>query len=126
MKPFNLEEYLKNTSRKVVTRDGESVRIICTDANNEYPIVGLITKIKNDKNEIEEVLMVYTIDGKYCNEDSNIDLFFAPTKMEGWINIYQDPNEYPRTGNIYETKEEAITKKDNINYKATIKIEWEE
>ena len=32
MKPFNLQEYLANPSRKVVTRDGRQVRIICTDA----------------------------------------------------------------------------------------------
>ena len=31
MEPFNLEEYLKDSSRKVVTRDGRNVRIICTD-----------------------------------------------------------------------------------------------
>ena len=47
MKNFNLEEYLKNPSRKVVTRAGISVRIICTDrkANKEDPsrkVVGLV------------------------------------------------------------------------------------
>lgn len=31
MKQFNLEEYLKNPKRKVVTRDGRDVRVICTD-----------------------------------------------------------------------------------------------
>ncbi len=31
MEQFNLEEYLKNSNRKVVTRDGKSVRIVCTD-----------------------------------------------------------------------------------------------
>ena len=40
MKPFNLEEHLKNPERKVVTRDGREVRIICTDFNNNtYPII---------------------------------------------------------------------------------------
>ena len=42
MKQFNLEEYLKNPSRKVITRDGRKARIICTDAKNNYPIVALI------------------------------------------------------------------------------------
>ena len=31
MKQFSLEEYLANPSKKVVTRDGRNVRIICTD-----------------------------------------------------------------------------------------------
>ena len=31
MKQFNLEEYLKNPSRKVITRDGREARIICTE-----------------------------------------------------------------------------------------------
>lgn len=43
MKPFNLEEYLKNPSRKIVTRDGRVVeRILCTDAVGHYPIVALV------------------------------------------------------------------------------------
>ena len=31
MKQFNLEEYLKNPSRKVITRDGREARINCTE-----------------------------------------------------------------------------------------------
>ena len=42
MKPFNLEEYLKNPSRKVVTRDGRPVRIICTDRKGATPIIALV------------------------------------------------------------------------------------
>lgn len=29
MKQFNLTEYLKNPDRQIITRDGDSVRIIC-------------------------------------------------------------------------------------------------
>ena len=35
MKPFNLEEYLKNPSLKIVTREGKDARIICTDAKGK-------------------------------------------------------------------------------------------
>ena len=122
MKEFNLGEYLKDPSQKVVTRDGREVRIICTDAKGDEPIIALVYNNIRD----EENVYTYNRDGRFYKNDSCLDLFFAPTKREGWVNIYQDPNEYPRTGNIYESKEEAITKKDNINYKATIKIEWEE
>ena len=31
MRQFSLEEYLKNPSRKVITRDGQSVKIHCTN-----------------------------------------------------------------------------------------------
>ena len=122
MKPFDLQEYLKNPSQKVLLRSGSDVRIICTDKKGEFPIVALV-----EDDDEGEFTICYRKTGRFHIErESPNDLVFAPTKREGWVNIYQDPNEYPRTGNIYKSKEEAITKKDNINYKATIKIEWEE
>ena len=40
MTQFNLEEYIKNPSRKVVTREGRNVnRILCTDMKGDYQIV---------------------------------------------------------------------------------------
>lgn len=47
MKQFNLSEYLKNPSRKIVTKDKKDVRIICTDAKvderqKEYHIIALV------------------------------------------------------------------------------------
>lgn len=44
MKQFDLQEYLKNPQKKIVTRDGERARIICTDRNPNYPIVALVGK----------------------------------------------------------------------------------
>ena len=45
MKPFNLEEYLANPTKKVVTRDGKDARIICIDRRDSYfPIVALVAK----------------------------------------------------------------------------------
>ena len=44
MEQFNLEEYKKNSNRKVVTRRGNPVRIICTDrkhGEDDLPIVFL-------------------------------------------------------------------------------------
>ena len=48
MKQFSLDEFKKNPSRKIVTRDGRAVRIICTDFQSEKPIIGLV---KIDENE---------------------------------------------------------------------------
>ena len=125
MKEFNLDEYLKNPSQKVVTRDGRDVRIVCTDFKSDKPIIGLV----KDKEENKERAYNFSEDGKqHTIEDvveSNLDLFFAPIKREGWVNIYSE-QEYRHPGeNIFSTKEEAIKYKD-INYIATIKIEWEE
>lgn len=125
MKPFNLEEYLKYPSKKLVTRDGRKARIICTNRLMEdFPICALVT------DNGEEYYFSYTINGKYhSNADSVYDLFFAPEKKEGWINIYRNfyNNSFYVSNTIYETKEEA--KKKYIYYKnyiSTIKIEWEE
>ena len=122
---FNLDEYLQKPSLKVVTRDGRTVRIICTDFQSDKPIIGLV----KDKEENKERAYNFSEDGKqYPTEDvveSNLDLFFVPIKKEGWVNIYSE-QEYRHPGeNIFSTKEEAIKYKD-INYIATIKIEWEE
>ena len=122
MKEFNLEEYLKNPSQKVVTRDGREVRIICTDMKSRYKIVGIVYDKKDDTESVE----VFQENGTlFVHSTSNFDLFFAPIKREGWVNIYTE-QEYRHPGeNIFKTKEEAIKYKD-INYIATIKIEWEE
>lgn len=40
--PFTLDAWLKDKSQKVVDKDGRPVRIICTDADGLYPIIGLV------------------------------------------------------------------------------------
>ena len=125
MKEFNLTEYLKNPSQKVITRDGRAVRIICTDFKSQMnkPIIALIKEDEDEENAFN-----FKENGRWHlpeNEESLKDLFFAPIKREGWVNIYSE-QEYRHPGeNIFKTKEEAIKYKD-INYIATIKIEWEE
>ena len=122
MKEFNLDEFKKNPSQKVVTRDGREVRIICTNAKNEFPIIALIT------NDSKEVLMDYNNNGKVSpDETTDFDLFFAPNIKKGWINIFKDNNETYTSISIYQTKDEAeeVGKKSNY-YISTYKIEWEE
>ena len=125
MEQFNLEEYLKNPSKKVVTRDGRKARIICTDAKNDYPIVALI-EMPNGR---ERQPCGYKEDGTYIiGERLSCDLFFAPEKHEGWLNIYRSERGFYLRGNPYKSKEEA-EKVARANYKtfcATVKIEWEE
>ena len=121
MKPFNLEEYLKNPSRKVVTRDGKPVRILCTDDELPgYPIIGKVTYPGGTFG-----INTFTKEGRYLdeNKDDNYDLFFA-TKV-GWVNVYRRRNGKARFAHIYDTEEEAL---ENRGARAisTVKIEWEE
>ena len=123
MKEFNLTEYLKNPSQKVVTRDGRAVRIICTDKKGEQPIVTLVTT-----NEKEDVRIYYYNGRRWSyNNECYLDLFFAPVKKEGWVNIY-DITRTNCISRIYKTKEEAETigKGCKSGYITTTKIEWEE
>ena len=83
MRQFNLEEYLKNPSRKVVTRNGKNVRIICTDAKFIRPIVALIESNGAD------AIQFYYPNGKTTDSigilaalRTPIDLFFAPKKRD--------------------------------------------
>ena len=122
MKEFNLTEYLKNTSQKVVTRDGRAVRIICTDAKGDEPIIALVY----NNNREEENVYTYNREGIfYNNNDSCLDLFFAPVKREGWINIYRD-NNTTYIGDVYPNEKDAKKYKDDDYYITTTKIEWEE
>ena len=124
MEQFSLEKYMENPNRKVVTRDGRSARIICTNRLDEnYPVIALVN------NEDSERCYSYTTFGKFDghqNQDCEIDLFFVPEKKEGWINLFK-VNSTMTTGEIYNTEEEAksaIVK--SLVYISTVKVEWEE
>lgn len=74
MKQFDLDEYLKDTTQKVVTRDGRSVRIVCTDVLDcKYSIVALVLE------DGEEYVKSFTKDGMFYGGEkpSKCDLFFA-------------------------------------------------
>ena len=123
MKQFSLEEFKKNPNRKVVTRDGHSVRIICTDAKGDYPIIALV-----DYYEVEE-LFFYKPDGKCIVEyESKVDLFFSPEKKVIWGNLYSTQLGTTFSGDFYKTEEAALKEKakDFSKYITTFKVEWEE
>ena len=118
MKQFNLDEYLKNPSRKVVTRDGRAAEILCTNYIGKQPIIAAI--------EDSEYSTAFCKDGRFIiGEESPRDLFFAPEKKEGWVNVYQQGNQL-RCGNVYDTEREAKLHDSYAKYLATVKIEWEE
>ena len=78
MKQFNLDEYLKDPTKKVVTRDGRKVRIICTNAKNDFPIIALVYCSDN-----KEDICTYHKNGHTLNTyESPNDLFFASEKKD--------------------------------------------
>lgn len=128
MKQFDLKEYLKDPNKKVVTRDGRNVRIICTDrrADEEEggrPIVALV-----NNHASEELILCYK-DGKhFCNSNSEEDLFFKPKTQTGWLNLYKDEKGRVAIGTVYpiEFEEKAMMASEDKDYVATCKITWEE
>lgn len=122
MKQFNLDEYLANPSRKVVTRDGRNVKILCTNyyLGNQCVIA-----------EIEDIDRSFSFNQygqQYGNtEDSPLNLFFEEEKHEGWINIYKAGNDMYKGSYIWSTEEDAKKEGNKWDdYVATAKIEWEE
>lgn len=124
MKEFNLTEYLKDPSKKVVTRDGRDLRIISTDYKGSKPIIALVTK------GVKEDIRTFYPNGRWSNTDEwDLDLFFAPIKREGWVNLYKDKDEDITylPGIIHDSEKEAKEViKGDPEFIATIKIEWEE
>lgn len=118
MKQFNLDEYLANPSKKVVTRDGENVKIHCTNYNSCQPIIAEI--------EGNEYSSAFSNDGRFIvSDESNCDLFFASKSHEGWINIYKTRG-YCYGGSVIYPTEVAAKAASDPDLIATIKIEWEE
>lgn len=114
MKPFSLEEHLKNPERKIVTRDGRDARIICTNFLSNKNVIAEIEK--------DGYSLSYDENGRNNNFSTPCDLFFAPEKREGWINIFRGP----LTGCSIHKSEKDAKASASSNVIATVKIEWEE
>ena len=128
MEQFNLEKYLADPSRKLVTGDGRKVKILCTNRKSLYPIVALVENHDSDN----ESVYSYRENGLYSmfSQSEENNLFFAPEKHEGWINIYRSDTlgYYIRQNKLYNSKEEAdeVAKLNDSTFIKTLKIEWEE
>lgn len=128
MEQFSLQEYLKNPSRKVVTGDGRKVKILCTNRKSIYPIVALVENHDSDN----ESVCSYREDGLYSmfSQSEENNLFFAPEKHVGWINIRRsDSNRYYiGQTKLYNSKEEAdeVAKINDSTFIKTLRIEWED
>ena len=125
MKPFSLEEYIKNPNQKLVTGDGRKVRkVLCTDARGPYPVIVLVESPDGTADEAQS----FTAEGRFYSGESRIyDLCFASVKHEGWANIFNVDGCNHLDHKIYESKEDAEREGECWSfYVTTIKIEWEE
>ncbi|SFC48929.1 hypothetical protein [Pragia fontium] len=127
LKPFDLEAAKRG--EPVIQRNGLPATIIFFDSKIEvlgspYPIIALITS-----NDGLEEIGSFNLKGLYLAlGPTNYDLFMAPKKRAGYLNIY--PVNHPlsdvwRRFAFYETKADADTAADphRIN---CIPVEWEE
>lgn len=124
MKPFNLQAALAGEA--VVTRNGCTARILCFDLRNKfYPLAVAVYNPDSD----EEDLFSYGVTGSYYqDQEHNRDLFMAPVKREGWVNVYQrrDMSHYVGSG-IYPSEVDAKAASNKWEcYIGTTHIEWEE
>lgn len=133
MKEFDLEA--AKAGKKVMTRDGRNVRIVCFDCKDPLkPIVALVEKTvvyeyPERHEKIEEDIVKYSPKGK--DGDMNNDLVMASEKKEGYVNLFKSPTMIYSGQSVFETEDEAkhsaaLHVDRNIIYLDTIKIEWEE
>lgn len=101
-----------------MTRDGRAVEILCTNYIGTQPIIASVEDI--------EYSTAFCKDGRFIiGEESPRDLFFAPEKKVGWVNVYKNMYGAYVLGKMFIGKEhEEVT--TSLTYIATAKIEWEE
>lgn len=130
MEEFDLKA--AKAGKKVMTRDGRNVRIVCFDCKDPVkPIVALVEKtvvyeFPERHEKIEEDIVKYSPQGKAG--DMHNDLVMASEKYVGWVNIYYDnaTAKAEMYHEIYATEEIARHQGQFYDWIATVKVEWEE
>ena len=121
MKPFNSKEHLEHPDWNVVTREGEPVRILCTDLDdNDYPVAAATRNRHVDR---------YTADGLFqAGKETKYDLFFNFKTIEAWSLFVKCAGNFVLGSIFYDTIEEArrVQESDADRYGPIVKVEWEE
>lgn len=94
MRQFDLNTYLRlkeeGKEPRIVTRDGHSARIVCTDMKvGSYPVLALFT----DSHDEEETLNCTASGRFYLSDEHKFDLFFADLDPEPTYRPYKDVEE---------------------------------
>ena len=120
MKPFDIERAL--AGEPVVTRDGQQGGEIyyfktSEDALKLFVVINGTIKSYNEKGQ--------WVAHHYGEHD--FDLFMAPVKKSGFINIYpaNSQKHHAGTSNVYLTKKEADDNGE-VHRIACVFVEWEE
>ena len=129
MKNFDLEK--AKAKEPICTRTGRPARLLDWNIKNDigYTLVSAIM----DENGFESVEL-HTADGKaFRGTESENDLFMAPVKREGWVNLWKRAGDNrPTFGSekaylsFEEAKQSAHTDNPNLIFMGTAKIEWKE
>lgn len=124
MKPFDLEKAI--VGKPVVTRNGYPVRILCTDRRDPTFSMNIVALIKTPA--LDEVMIYDKCGSCRLDIESEYDLFMAPEKKEGWVNLYVTKNGFAEVDAvIYESEKKAQLNKDaDKQCISTVKINWEE
>ena len=121
MKPFSIKEHLEHPDWKVVTREGEPVRILCTDLDDDdYPVAAATKNRHVDR---------YTADGLFrAGVETKYDLFFNSKTIEAWTLFVKCAGNFVLGSIFYDTIEEArrVQESDADRYGPIVKVEWEE
>lgn len=128
LKQFSLEEYLKNPSRPVVSRDGNPVEIIKTDLNgfpsgDDEDDKDVIVAVESYRSGYQ-ICNSYRVDGRYNNEASDRDLFFKPIVHEYWAVMDVEADAIIFGGNLFAYKEDAEAHLNDD--RRVVKVIWEE
>jgi len=121
MKPFDLEK--AKAGHPLVTRDGRKARLVghVPEAVEPYRVYAYI--------EGQSCAYSFWESGNMGGGTNDEDLFMAPNKREGWVNVYGD---CPPHGDITAGTSPAYSTKDIADLRAgstrsaCIRIEWEE
>lgn len=119
MKPFDLEKAL--AGEPVITRDGKKATevVFLKTADDLYVVIAVV----------DGKVLSYTKDGKYWaskSADQN-DLFMAPKKVKGWMNVYTTIRDsaVASSSAVYKTRKDADVNATSGRL-ACIEVEFEE
>lgn len=89
------------------TRDGRSVRILCTDAKGDFSIVALI-----DDETGGEIVRLYDSQGRPASAEAGLYLINAPDRCARWTALFGGPGPLCVSG-TYNSRQEIENRHGN-------------
>ena len=101
-------------TKPLQTRNGRKLRLLCTGAPGDYPVICL--------REDDKVLMSFTLDGALykwepANHPSNLMNVPEEVTVDVWVNVYLQTgtNAKPQIGLTYRTRGDAVEARTKSN-----------